>query len=361
MPERKLLTVVGARPQFVKAAVVSRLLAGTTRFRDILVHTGQHYDPGLSAVFFRELEMPQPEYYLGVGSGPHGQQTGRMLERLEEVLANEDPDCVLVYGDTNSTLAGSLAASKLGIPAAHVEAGLRSHNRAMPEEINRVIADHLATLLFCPTTQAVKNLSCEGVTKEVHLVGDVMYDSLVHHLKKAEQSSHILAEANIAGRYALATVHRAEITADRERLEGVFQALGRLSLPVIVPLHPRTRSVLAGVAVPPAVRIIEPVSYYDMLVLERSAALILTDSGGVQKEAFWLGVPCVTLRDETEWTETVESGWNRLAGTAPDAVLAAAEAALQGSPAHAGRPSRTGHAGEAILNVLTRYMEGHPA
>jgi UDP-GlcNAc3NAcA epimerase len=362
MPERKLLTVVGARPQFVKAAVVSRLLAGTTRFRDILVHTGQHYDPGLSAVFFRELEMPQPDYYLGVGSGPHGQQTGRMLERLEEVLAKEDPDCVLVYGDTNSTLAGSLAASKLGIPAAHVEAGLRSHNRAMPEEINRVIADHLATLLFCPTTQAVKNLSCEGVTKEVHLVGDVMYDSLVHHLKKAEQTSRILAEVNaVAGQYALTTVHRAEITADRERLEGVFQALGRLELPVIVPLHPRTRAVLAGAVLPASVRIIEPVSYYDMLVLERSATLILTDSGGVQKEAFWLGVPCVTLRDETEWVETVESGWNRLAGTDPQAVVAAADAALHGSPAHAGRPYGTGHAGEAILSILARYVEGHPA
>jgi len=366
MDERKLLTVVGTRPQFVKAAVISRMLprvsqqAPALRLREVLVHTGQHYDPSMSSVFFEELEIPRPDHYLGVGSGSHGQQTGRMLERLEAVMDAERPDCVLVYGDTNSTLAGSLAASKLGIPSAHVEAGLRSYNRAMPEEINRVIADHLASLLFCPTTRAVKNLSCEGLVKGVHLVGDVMYDSLLHHMEKAEGSSEILNQMGLTpGEYGLATVHRADTTGDRQKLERVFEALSRLGFPVIVPLHPRTQAVLSGVVLPSGVRVVEPVSYYDMLVLERHAGLILTDSGGVQKEAYLLHVPCVTLREETEWVETVEAGWNRLAGTDPDAVVAAA-ASLRDRPPHSGNPYGNGYAAEAILETLVRYFTGQP-
>jgi UDP-N-acetylglucosamine 2-epimerase len=361
MLDRKLLTVVGARPQFVKAAVLSRLLSRHHRtpagLSEVLVHTGQHYDPGLSSVFFTELEMPRPDYYLGVGSGPHGQQTGRMVERLETVMVQERPSCVLVYGDTNSTLAGSLAASKLGLPIAHVEAGLRSYNRAMPEEINRVIADHLAALLFCPTSQAVKNLSCEGLVKGVHLVGDIMYDSLLHHLNRAQQTSDILSRLGAAaGGYGLATVHRAETTADRQKLERLFQAFGRLEVPIIVPLHPRTQAVLDSAALPPAVWVIEPVSYYDMLILERHARLILTDSGGVQKEAYWLRVPCITLRAETEWVETVDSGWNRLAGTDPDAIVEAAASLQESPPPPTGQPYGNGQAGQAILDILTRYI-----
>lgn len=369
MADRKLLTVVGTRPQFVKAAVISRAIPVMNRrqpdglrLTEVLVHTGQHYDPNMSAVFFQELGIPSPAYQLGIGSGPHGQQTGRMLERLEGVMEAEKPDCVLVYGDTNSTVAGSLAASKLQIPSAHVEAGLRSYNRAMPEEVNRVIADHLAAFLFCPSPRAVKNLSCEGLVKGVHLVGDVMYDSLRYHLKKAERSAGILGKLGLEPRtYGLATVHRADTTGNAHTLRGLFDAFGRLGFPVIVPLHPRTAAVMSDASLPPGVRLIEPVSYYEMLVLERHARLILTDSGGVQKEAYLLQVPCVTLRTETEWVETVEAGWNHVAGTDPEAVVAAVEASLAEAPPQAGNPYGHGHAAEAILEILGRELTGHPA
>ncbi len=362
----KLLTVVGARPQFIKAAVVSRAIAaynervsGGRRIEDVLVHTGQHYDDNMSAVFFRELAIPEPSHHLGVGSGLHGQQTGRMLEGLERVMQDERPALVMVYGDTNSTLAGALAASKLGLPVAHVEAGLRSFNRAMPEEINRVVADHLSMLLLCPTTRAVKNLSCEGITAGVHLVGDVMYDSLVFNLRKAEERTGILAKLGLqSGEYALATIHRAESTDRPETVTGILSALGRLGLPIVVPLHPRTRAVLDATGaghVSGPVRLIAPVSYHEMLMLERHARLILTDSGGVQKEAFLLGVPCVTLRNETEWVETVEAGWNRVAGTAHDAVEAAARLALEEVPHERGQPYGDGHAAEAILGIVADY------
>ncbi len=359
----KLLTVVGARPQFIKAAVVSRVIAGFNehrhvdgRIQEVLVHTGQHYEDGMSAVFFRELGIPAPAYDLGVGSGPHGQQTGRMLDGLERVMQQAGPDCVLVYGDTNSTLAGGLAASKLQIPIAHVEAGLRSYNRAMPEEINRIIVDHLSSLLFCPTTRSVKNLSCEGITKGVHLVGDVMYDSLLHNQERAGQKDGILKRLGVRpGQYALATIHRAQTTDHPETLRNILVALGCLGLPVLVPLHPRTKAALrtAGVDRPSGeVRLVSPVSYHEMLALERHARLILTDSGGVQKEAFLLRVPCVTLRNETEWEETVEAGWNRLAGTDPDRIVTAARASLGEGPTDPGHPYGDGHAAEAILEVL---------
>ncbi|HZC67480.1 MAG TPA: UDP-N-acetylglucosamine 2-epimerase (non-hydrolyzing) [Nitrospirales bacterium] len=365
----KLLTVVGARPQFIKAAVVSRAIPAFNasrhrdcRIQEVMVHTGQHYDDNMSAVFFQELNIPEPEHHLGVGSGSHGQQTARMLEQLEPVMERERPDLVLVYGDTNSTLAGSLAASKLRIPVAHVEAGLRSYNRAMPEEVNRVVTDHLSALLFCPTDRAVKNLSCEGIVSGVHRVGDVMYDSMLYNLARAERRATVLAELGLQqGQYGLATIHRAESTDRPETVTGILSALGRLGLPIVVPLHPRTRAVLdtAGVGhVSRPVHLIGPVSYHEMLVLERHARLILTDSGGVQKEAFLLGVPCVTLRNETEWVETVEAGWNRVAGTAPDAVEAAARLALEEVRPERGQPYGDGHAAEAILNILAASDAG---
>jgi UDP-N-acetylglucosamine 2-epimerase len=362
----KLLTVVGARPQFIKAAVLSRALPAFNasrhrdrRIQEVMVHTGQHYDDNMSAVFFQELNIPEPAHHLGVGSGPHGQQTARMLERLEPVLERERPDRVLVYGDTNSTLAGGLAASKLGIPLAHVEAGLRSYNRAMPEEINRVVTDHLSALLFCPTDRAVKNLSCEGIVTGVHRVGDVMYDSLLYNLARADRRAGVLAELGLqSGQYGLATIHRAETTDRPETVTGILSAFGRLGLPIVVPLHPRTRAVLdaAGVGhVSGPVRMIAPVSYHEMLVLERHARLILTDSGGVQKESFLLGIPCVTLRNETEWVETLEGRWNRVAGTAPDAVEAAARVALEEVRPERGQPYGDGHAAEAILKIVAEY------
>ena len=320
----KIITVVGARPQFIKAAPVSRALrkAGHMEF---LVHTGQHYDTNMSAIFFQELHIPEPDVNLEVGSNSHGKQTGQMLIRLEEILQKEKPDWVLIYGDTNSTLAGALAAVKLHIPVAHVEAGLRSFNRRMPEEHNRVVADHLSDLLLCPTQTAVDNLTREGITQGVHLVGDVMYDSVLYNIEVAEKRSHILEELKLSSKsYALATIHRAENTDNQEHLTSIFQALENIAqngLPVILPLHPRTRKLLqaSGISLR-NVHLLNPVSYLDMLLLEKHAQIILTDSGGVQKEAYWLKVPSVTLRNETEWVETVETGWNILAGTDTETI-----------------------------------------
>lgn len=314
----KVVTVVGARPQFIKAASVSRLLK--TVANEVILHTGQHYDINLSQVFFEELDIPEPDYNLGVGSGPHGAQTGEMLAKIEAVLQKESPDRVLVYGDTNSTLAGALAAVKTGIRIAHVEAGLRSYNRRMPEEINRVLTDHISDLLFCPGDAAVENLRKEGITKSVYVVGDVMADSLAYAVEKAEGSSTILGHLGIKpGEFYLATVHRAENTDDPERLENILKALTGLDLPVVFPLHPRTKQAIETFKMTayldqPGMVVITPVGYLDMIHLEMSAKMILTDSGGIQKEAYWLSVPCVTLRDETEWIETVQLGWNVLAG-----------------------------------------------
>ncbi len=363
----KLLTVVGARPQFIKAAVVSRAIAranearrGMPALEEVIVHTGQHYDDDMSEVFFRDLEIPRPAHNLGVGSGSHGLQTGRMLEAIETVIERESPDCVLVYGDTNSTLAGGLAASKLRVPVAHVEAGLRSFNRDMPEEINRVLVDHLAAILFCPTEGAVKNLNCEGIVRGVHCVGDVMYDSLLHNLEWAKSGAHILLRLGLQpGSYALATIHRAETTRQAEELRRLISCLGAVGLPVILPLHPRTRKVLERDVARldlGQVRLIPPVSYHDMLSLERHARVVVTDSGGVQKEAFLLRVPCVTLRNETEWRETVDAGWNRLAGTDPAAVEEAIHASLAQVPPSPGSPYGVGRAGEAIVEVLLNEL-----
>ncbi len=323
---RTIATIVGARPQFIKAAPVSRALAGT--FHEVMIHTGQHYDYGMSEVFFEEMEMRPPDFNLGIGGGSHAEQTGKMLIEIEEVLDSLKPDYVLVYGDTNSTLAGALAAAKAQIPLAHVEAGLRSYNRTMPEEINRVLTDHVSTLLFCPTDRAVQNLLKEGITNGVHRVGDVMYDALLHNLALARKHSHILRSLGVKkGEYALATVHRAANTDDHARLTSILEALGSLSKPVIFPVHPRTRKIIGemGLAVSQNVKLIEPLGAFDVLVLQENADCILTDSGGMQKEAYLLGVRCITLREETEWVETVEAGWNRLAGVDKNAIRAAFE------------------------------------
>jgi UDP-N-acetylglucosamine 2-epimerase len=353
-----LLTIVGARPQFIKLAPVSRALR-QSGIREIIVHTGQHYDHGMSAIFFDELGIPEPDFNLGVGSGNHGHQTGEMLKKIEDVLLAEKPEWVVVYGDTNSTLAGALAASKLHVPVAHVEAGLRSFNRRMPEEINRVLTDHVSTLLFCPTETAVRNLAAEGITQGVHLVGDVMLDALLDSTERARERSTIFDRLGLVEKkYLLATVHRAENTDDPARLRGIMTALTQLAdrEPVVFPVHPRTRKALeklgfdttppspremasspispgpstvhrppSSVLRPPTSEIglffIAPLGYLDLVRLSASARVILTDSGGLQKEACWLGVPCVTLRDETEWVETVEKGWNILAGATPGRIV----------------------------------------
>jgi UDP-GlcNAc3NAcA epimerase len=314
-----ILTVVGARPQFIKAAPVRRAFAAGG-LREILVHTGQHFDAAMSAVFFEELDIPAPAYNLELDSLSHGAMTGRMIEKLEAVMLREMPDMVLVYGDTNSTMAGALAAAKLHVPVAHVEAGLRSFNRRMSEEINRVVTDHVSTLLFCPTQTAVRNLASEGITKGVHSVGDVMYDMTLAAVERAEERSTILETFRLSpGAYAVSTIHRAENTDDPERLVEIMTWLGKAAqqIPVVMPLHPRTRKLIEGtVETPPHIRVVEPLGYLDMTRLMHHAAAVFTDSGGLQKEAYFHRVPCVTLRDETEWVETVEAGWNRL-WTAP--------------------------------------------
>jgi UDP-GlcNAc3NAcA epimerase len=314
----KILTTIGARPQFIKAAVISRELRKCADIDEIIVHTGQHYDDSMSDIFFRELEIPTPQYHLGIGSGNHGAQTGRMLEALEKVMLETRPDKVLIYGDTNSTLAGALAAAKLHIPVAHVEAGLRSFNRKMPEEINRVTADHLSTWLFAPTETAVANLRHEGIADSmISLSGDVMYDAAIYFGGK--NGGHLLEERALQPKeYVLATIHRAENTDSPANLRCLFNALNAVAdeVPVVLPLHPRTRAALKREnlldGINDHLHVLDPVGYLDMVALEKSARLVVTDSGGVQKEAFFHRVPCVTLRHETEWSELVDLGWNVL-------------------------------------------------
>ena len=326
----KIVSVVGARPQFIKAAPVSKALRNAGH-HEILVHTGQHYDYGMSQVFFDELNISEPDINLEVGSSSHGRQTGQILMRIEEVLLREEPDWVLVYGDTNSTLAGALAAVKLQIPLAHVEAGLRSFNREMPEEYNRVLTDHCSALLFCPTQTAVDNLEREGITNNVHLVGDTMYDAALKFGQVALRRSTILQELELDPKcYLLATVHRPYNTDRPEHLQCILNAFDELNEPVIFPVHPRTRrkindlkDITGILSKKSNLRLIEPVGYLDMLMLEQNARMILTDSGGMQKEAYFFGVPCVTLRPETEWVETVEAGWNVVAGKESESIVSA--------------------------------------
>jgi UDP-GlcNAc3NAcA epimerase len=319
----KVLTIIGARPQFIKSAPVS-LAIRKLGYNEYVVHTGQHYDYGMSQIFFDELEIPQPDVNLGIGSGFHGQQTGKMLIALEEVIQAQKPDWVLVYGDTNSTLAGALAAVKLHVPLAHIEAGLRSYNREMPEEHNRVLTDHCADLLFCPTETAVNNLTKEGITQGVYLVGDTMYDAVLQFAEIARQRSHILQNLRIEPKkYLLATVHRPHNTDNLNNLRRIVESLIETNETVIFPVHPRTQAHFDKFGFTQFysqcqnLRFIEPVGYLDMLMLEQHARIILTDSGGVQKEAYFFGVPCITLRPETEWVETVAAGWNVIVGTDP--------------------------------------------
>ncbi|MCD2516303.1 UDP-N-acetylglucosamine 2-epimerase (non-hydrolyzing) [Massilia sp. G4R7] len=361
---RKIVTVIGARPQFIKASAVSARLRASPRLREVVVHTGQHFDSNMSDVFFAELGMDPPAYHCAIHGGRHGDMTGRMLAAIEALLLEERPDAVLVYGDTNSTLAGALAAVKLHIPVAHVEAGLRSFNPRMPEEINRTLTDRIAHWLFTPNAGAGAHLLREGAPPgRIEQVGDVMYDVALHHGARVDARGGILGELGRtrgirAGAYCLATIHRAENTDDPARLAVLLDALMRFSseLPVILPLHPRTRQILAGArrldALERALVLVEPQAYLAMVQLEKYAALVATDSGGVQKEAFFHRVPCVTFRDETEWVELLDAGWNRLAPpTGAEPVLAALRAAL-GSTGQAVSPYGDGDAAERIVQRL---------
>lgn len=322
----KIASIVGARPNFIKLAPVSREIR--KKMEEVIIHTGQHYDYEMDRIFFKELGIPDPDYHLGIGSGTHGHQTGEMLKVIEEILLKEQPDTALVFGDTNTTLAGALAATKLHIPVAHVEAGLRSFNKKMPEEVNRVLVDHCSDFLFCPTKTAVENLHKESIVDGVSLTGDVMLDILQECIHIAEKSSKILEELELRPKeYFLATVHRAENTDDPEKLQNIAEALSSIQN-VIFPCHPRTRKCLEDLRIwdqmRESVQIINPVGYLDMLLLEKNAYKILTDSGGVQKEAYMLQKPCITMRDETEWVETVEDGWNLLVGSDKNNIIKAA-------------------------------------
>lgn len=362
---RKIIHIVGARPQFIKANLILKEMEKhnqihpAKKIENYLLHTGQHYDDNLSRVFFEELGLPRPNINLGVGSATQGEQTGRMLEGVERVLLKEKPSLVVVYGDTNSTLAGALASSKLNIPVAHVEAGLRSYNKKMPEEINRVVTDHLSTLLFCPSENAVKNLEKEGIREGVYNTGDVMYDSFLYYRRVAKKKSSMVKELGLKKRkYFLVTIHRAENTDDSERLKNIFLALDKIAgrgMRVILPLHPRTQKSLKKTSLSPKIVLLPPVSYLDMLLLEEGAKVILTDSGGVQKEAYFSGVPCVTLREETEWVETVKEGWNVLVGTQPERIVRAAFTSSH--PLKRGRAYGEGKATQQIVEILVRFIK----
>ena len=320
----KICSVIGARPQFIKASPLSSALKDN--FHEIMINTGQHYDHEMSATFFEELSLPEPNYNLEIGSGKHGEQTAAMLSSMEEIFIKENPDAVMVYGDTNSTIAGALAAAKLHIPVIHVEAGLRSYNKRMPEEINRIVTDHVSDFLFVPSETSKKNLLKEGIIKGVHVVGDIMYDSILMHGPRAREKSNILSKLKIKNEnYYLATIHRAENTDTESRLQSIFESFSKIKATLILPLHPRTKKYINKYSLIPAdnIKIIDPVGYLDMLRLMQQSSAVLTDSGGVQKEAYYLKVPCITLRSETEWIETVEVGWNKVVDADPAEILKA--------------------------------------
>jgi len=366
----RIVSIIGARPQFIKAAMVSRAIQSYNqkkkkgKISHIVIHTGQHYDYAMSQAFFDQLPLPTPHYHLGVGSGNHGWMTGTMLPRIESVLIEARPDWVLVYGDTNSTLAGALTAAKMTIPLAHVESGLRSYNRQMPEEINRVLTDHISNLLFCPTRNSVKNLRKEGIKRGIYETGDVMFDAFLTYRDKAVKKSKILSRYGLPpGNYSLATVHRQENTEDRSRLAGIFKAFEEIATkenPLIVPLHPRTVSAIQREKIHftrnAYFQLISPLSYMDMLALVIQAKIILTDSGGVQKEAFFARVPCVTLRNETEWVETVQTGWNRLSGTEPEMIIQAFDEAKKSNFQSAGGLFGDGKAAEKIVDLILAHF-----
>jgi len=349
----RVLTVVGARPQFIKAAVVSQALQGAGISEEI-VHTGQHYDANMSAVFFEELDIPAPSHNLKVGSGSHATQTGAMMVGLESFMSSrEGPDWVLVYGDTNSTIAAAIVASKMGLPVAHVEAGLRSFNLRMPEEVNRIVTDRLSTMLFCPTQTAVEHLAKEGMWNGVHMSGDVMLDATrTYSLRAADRNPLKSITSLDKDSFYLGTIHRAQNTDNPARLAAIIKAFSNLDAPIILPLHPRTRSKLDLSAIGSRVQIIEPVSYLSMLTLITSSIKVLTDSGGLQKEAIWLGKPCVTLRDETEWTETLSRGWNHTTGADTDAILSAVGTSPEGEAPRFGE-APAGSASSEIVRLLS--------
>ena len=385
----KVMSIVGARPQFIKTAPVIRAIERNNekkpfKIQHILMHTGQHYDENMSRIFFDELEIPRPEYNLEVGSGTHGEQTARMMQRIEEVLIKERPSMTILYGDTNSTLAGGLVAAKLNMPVAHVEAGLRSYNKRMPEEINRIVTDHASNVLFCPTVNAVNNLRKEGFVNIVDIsndtktdpgrsydssrplvinVGDVMFDSILNYAGLADVRSNILAKYDLNKKgYVLATIHRAENTDNKERLRDIFEALKKINkdVKIILPLHPRTRKAVkeSGIDVS-GLKVIKPISYLDMICLEKNAKVICTDSGGMQKEAYFCKVPCITFRDETEWEETLESGWNRLVEPGPGRIQTCIEDVLSDSWDTKPQVSQygDGKAAEKIYRVISSVCE----
>ncbi len=347
----KIVTVIGARPQFIKAATISRLLLHDPDIEEILVHTGQHYDPNMSEIFFEELNIPHPDFNLEVGSDSHAVQTGKMLEGIEEILLKEKPDWTLVYGDTNSTLAGALAATKLNIRLAHVEAGLRSFNRQMPEEINRIITDRISDLLFAPTQTAMINLEKEGLLSSSCLTGDVMFDSTCYYKEKILKNPGTYQIKGLPGKYLLATVHRAENTDNIDNLKNLFKAFSESGLVIVLPIHPRTRKIIANsVRIPENVYIIDPVGYLPMLYLTMNATKVLTDSGGLQKEAYFLSKQCITLRTETEWVETLHDNWNIVTGSDPKKILEAIRSAAPSSSQNLSFGN--GKAAEAIIEKL---------
>ena len=313
----KILTILGARPQFIKAAVVSRAIGKHQNIEEIIVHTGQHYDPNMSAIFFEEMEIPAPKYNLEINGGGHGEMTGRMLEKIESIILKENPDSILVYGDTNSTLAGALAGTKLHKKIIHIEAGLRSFNNYMPEEINRSLTDRISNFLFCPTQLSVDNLKAEGITNNVILSGDVMQDSAIFYANKSEEKSTIINKLKLKEDFLLCTIHRQENTDNIEAMRNIINSLNNISksIRVLCPLHPRTKKIISELNITPQFEIIDPVGYFDMLELLKNCTLVVTDSGGLQKEAYFFKKQCVTLREETEWVELVENGFNKLVGS----------------------------------------------
>lgn len=352
----KIVTIVGARPQFIKAAPVSRAIRDQEGLHEVLIHTGQHFDENMSRVFFDQMEIPRPDYFLNIHSLSHGAMTGRMLEETESIMISERPDVVMVYGDTNSTLAGALAAAKLSVPVAHVEAGLRSHNTDMPEEINRILTDRVSRMLFCPTQVAVDNLVCEGFDHfpcEILLTGDVMYDASLHFSKKAHKPDKL----RLPSTFALATVHREANTKHIMNLDSIIRGLNRAAehADVVFPMHPRTRKVLNSNALPPLsekIKVIQPVGYLEMLFLLKHCELVITDSGGVQKEAYFFHKPCITLREETEWTELTDAGYNKLCGTDPEKIDHATRHFLANKPSFQKGLYGNGNASAIIAKAL---------
>lgn len=357
----KIITVVGARPQFIKAAAVSRAFRTDSSIEEIIIHTGQHYDANMSDVFFDEMDIPKPKYHLDVNGLGHGAMTGQMLEKIEKVLLEEKPDWVLVYGDTNSTLAGALAAKKLHLKVAHVEAGLRSFNIRMPEEINRILTDRISNILLCPTQTAIDNLEKEGyanIDAQIDLAGDVMYDAALFYQKQSEEKSTILQSLNLSSKFILCTIHRAENTDDLERLKSIVDALETLNndSEIVLPIHPRTAGILKKIGIQTNLKLIDPVGYFDMIQLLTHCSLVITDSGGLQKEAFYFGKYCVTMRDETEWVELVDTGFNAIAGANKQKIVDAAQIQMKKTfPTNPPQLYGDGRASFKIMDAIKNY------